>query len=40
MPDTVKPTMKRADEADRLRQQLLKLIVRNEQQRKTPVTSK
>ena len=33
-------TTTRTDEAERLRQQLLRLIVKNEQQRKTPVTSK
>ena len=41
MADNIKPTTTtRTDEAERLRKQLLRMIVKNEQQRKTPVTSK
>ncbi len=40
MAETSNTFTKRTDEAEQLRQQLLRLIVKNEQQRKTSVSAK
>ena len=40
MPEPANTSTKRTDEAEKLRQQLLRMIVKNEQQRKTPVGAK